>query len=156
MAPKKTEAGGGTTDSLVGFEPREIKLLAAAFYDYELFATLTGNTAGSLRKMWPPVKRKAVDAHETFGTFLGAGETTKVPASKKRKAVSETGDDDADVKDAESGAAEGAKKSRGRSKKVPETDGDAEEVKDAESGAAEGTKKGRSKKVPETGDDDAD
>lgn len=33
--------------------------------------TLTGNTAGSLKKMWPPVKKKAIEAHPSFATFLG-------------------------------------------------------------------------------------
>lgn len=63
-------------------------------------SVLTGNTVGSLKKMWPPVKRKAIDANESFGKFLGlagataAGETTAstVPklatGGKKRKATS--------------------------------------------------------------------
>ncbi|KAF1914565.1 hypothetical protein BDU57DRAFT_519634 [Ampelomyces quisqualis] len=34
-------------------------------------AKLTGNTVGSLKKMWPPVKKKAVETHPSFATFLG-------------------------------------------------------------------------------------
>lgn len=63
-------------------------------------ATLTKNTAGSLKKMWPPVKKKAIEAHESFAAFLGQsghttnGETKSAPAlkantNKKRKATDE-------------------------------------------------------------------
>lgn len=52
-------------------------------------ATLTNNTAGSLKKMWPPIKRKGIEAHESFATFLGSA-----PVEKKRKAVDEGEDAD--------------------------------------------------------------
>lgn len=64
-------------------------------------ASLTGNTAGSLKKMWPPIKKKAIDAHPSFATFLGNSGTniasgeSKVTAPKakgggrKRKADAE-------------------------------------------------------------------
>ncbi|OAL04853.1 hypothetical protein IQ06DRAFT_101794 [Phaeosphaeriaceae sp. SRC1lsM3a] len=80
MPPKKDTAADGAPKQLVaGFEEREVKMLAAAFisstgpdkYDYDLMGTLTGNTAGSLKKMWPPVKKKAIEAHPSFATFLG-------------------------------------------------------------------------------------
>jgi len=69
-------------------------------------SALTGNTAGSLKKMWPPVKRKALDAHESFGKLLGtaaanaAGEGTASagpkPAvgGKKRKATHDEPEED--------------------------------------------------------------
>ncbi|KAF2849195.1 hypothetical protein T440DRAFT_139631 [Plenodomus tracheiphilus IPT5] len=107
MAPKKDNAEVASASLLKGFEDRETKLIAAAFlsiigpdkFDYDLMAVLTGNTAGSLKKMWPPVKRKAIEAHAGFGKFLGqAGTTTaaassiaapKAAAAKKRKDESE-------------------------------------------------------------------
>ncbi len=63
-------------------------------------ATLTGNTAGSLKKMWPPIKKKAIEHHASFGTFLGAvmanGEAkvaTPKATPKKRKTADEDDDD---------------------------------------------------------------
>lgn len=47
---------------------------------------LTGNTAGTLKKMWPPVKRKAVEQHPSFGPFVGMtseGEAAKPAAAPK-------------------------------------------------------------------------
>ena len=117
MPPKESKAGG-LEYTIAGFEPRETKLLAAAFvssigpdkvmsgpcimftdsltrtqYDFDLFASLTGNTAGSLKKMFPPVKRKAADAHPSFAAYLGlpptanAGTEAKAPAPKKQRKV---------------------------------------------------------------------
>ncbi|CAO2652408.1 Nn.00g006910.m01.CDS01 [Neocucurbitaria sp. VM-36] len=114
--PPKEAAGGEAPELLVGFTEKECKLLAAAFissigpdkYDYELMATLTKNTAGSLKKMWPPVKRKTIDAHTSFATFLGqAGVVAangdvkpalapKAAAGRKRKAADKGLDDDND------------------------------------------------------------
>jgi hypothetical protein len=59
MPPKKDAAAGESDALLVGFTNKEAKLLAAAFvsstapdkFDYDIMATLTGNTAGSLKKM---------------------------------------------------------------------------------------------------------
>jgi hypothetical protein len=59
MPPKKDAAAGESDALLVGFTNKETKLLAAAFvsstapdkFDYDTMATLTGNTAGSLKKM---------------------------------------------------------------------------------------------------------
>ncbi|KAF2874164.1 hypothetical protein BDV95DRAFT_324069 [Massariosphaeria phaeospora] len=107
MPPKKEVAAISGVETIAGFEQKETKLLAAAFvasigpdkYDYDLMATLTGNTAGTLKKMFPPIKRKAVEAHPSFGTFLGqpgtGAEAKAAPAkangSKKRKSpTSET------------------------------------------------------------------
>ncbi|KAL1800990.1 hypothetical protein ACET3X_001332 [Alternaria dauci] len=115
MPPKKDAAAGEADALLVGFTNKETKLLAAAFvssigpdkFDYDLMATLTTNTAGSLKKMWPPVKKKAAEGYPSFAAFLvqpgvattaasGGGEpkaATPAKAVKKRKAVDEVPDD---------------------------------------------------------------
>jgi hypothetical protein len=74
-------------------------------YDYEVMANLTGNTAGSLKKMWPPVKKKAIEAHPSFATFLGTdGANISAPKTaaggRKRKAVADNDVEDADPKSA--------------------------------------------------------
>jgi hypothetical protein len=62
MPPKKDtpkKDAVATASLLNGFTDKETKLLAAAFvstiapdkYDYDVMATETGNTAGSLKKM---------------------------------------------------------------------------------------------------------
>ncbi len=61
-------------------------------YDYALFASLTGFTEGTLKKFWPPVKKKVMDNHPHFSKFLtdgnpSAAPTAKATASKKRKAA---------------------------------------------------------------------
>jgi hypothetical protein len=62
--------------------------LTALQYDYDLMATLTGNTNGSLKKMWPPIKKKAIEAHASFATFLGTpGTNTGTTVSGERKAA---------------------------------------------------------------------
>jgi len=101
-------------------------------------ATLTGNTAGSLKKMFPPVKRKALEAHPSFATFLNAGTATAAPngegkkaapkaAGKKRKATSEPETDaaaedippEADKTDEKAdGKKKAPAKGRGRGKKA--------------------------------------
>ncbi|KAL5116131.1 hypothetical protein ACEQ8H_006028 [Pleosporales sp. CAS-2024a] len=92
MPPKKDAAASDGT-LLAGFDNKETKLLAAAFvssigpdkYDYDLMATLTSNTAGSLKKMWPPVKKKTIEAYPSFAAFLGvtgANMTAKSPSAK--------------------------------------------------------------------------
>src|SRR5689334_21253516 len=71
-------------------------------YDYDLMAALTKNTAGSLKKMWPPVKKKAMETHPSFAAFLGQAGTAaaansdakpapalKAAAGRKRKATDE-------------------------------------------------------------------
>jgi hypothetical protein len=60
-------------------------------YDYDLMATLTGNTAGSLKKMFPPVKRKAIEAHPSFAAFLGAAPVTDGANGDEKKAAPKTG-----------------------------------------------------------------
>jgi hypothetical protein len=65
----------------------ECMLLTASQYDYDLMAKLTGNTSGSLKKMWPPIKRKATDAHASFATFLGANGTNVVATPAVAKPV---------------------------------------------------------------------
>ncbi|KAI4701897.1 hypothetical protein J4E89_010416 [Alternaria sp. Ai002NY15] len=115
MPPKKEVVAGEAL--LSGFLDKETKLLAAAFlsstapdkFDYDVMATLTGNTAGSLKKMWPPVKKKALEAHPSFAAYLGqagvaapasAGGDSKPAAAakvtKKRKAASEAPEEDAE------------------------------------------------------------
>lgn len=101
--------------------------------------TLTGNTAGSLKKMWPPVKKKAVEAHPSFATFLGntganiaSGEPkTAAPAKakggRKRKADAEAnGENDATDAEPKSATVEKSDSAGGKSntkanskKKVP-------------------------------------
>jgi len=59
--------------------------------------SLTGNTAGSMRKMFPEVKQKVMDMHPSFAAFLDststltalATETARVRAARKRKASSD-------------------------------------------------------------------
>ncbi|KAK1910177.1 hypothetical protein P3342_006450 [Pyrenophora teres f. teres] len=90
MAPKKDAPDGDSNALLVGFTDKETKLLAAAFvscigtdkYDYDLMATLTKNTAGSLKKMWPPVKKKASENHPSFASLLGQTENSKAGDGK--------------------------------------------------------------------------
>ncbi|KAK7179000.1 hypothetical protein PSPO01_14942 [Paraphaeosphaeria sporulosa] len=147
MPPKKDDSAATVGDAITGFTSKETKMIAAAFvastgpdkYDYELLATLTGNTAGSLKKMWPPVKRKVIEAHASFGAFLGgaAGEAAaakpapkpKANNGKKRKATSAEPEqeDEAGVEDA------GKKKPgpKGRKKKADSVDAETEEKKPA-------------------------
>ena len=102
-------------------------------YDYDLMSTLTGNTAGSLKKMWPPLKRKAIEHHASFGIFLGQvvgsggasaanGEAkvatpakatpAKATPGKKRKTAEDGADDAGNEKTASSPV-----KAKGRPKK---------------------------------------
>jgi hypothetical protein len=65
-----------------------LQTLTALQYDYDLMATLTGNTNGSLKKMWPPVKKKAIETHASFAAFLGTpGTNTGTTVSGERKAA---------------------------------------------------------------------
>jgi hypothetical protein len=68
-------------------------------------ATITGNTAGSLKKMWPPVKKKALEAHPSFAAFLGTDGNNiaapKAAGGRKRKAAADSNVEDADPKSAE-------------------------------------------------------
>lgn len=93
--PAKKE---GVETLLKGLEDKETKLIAAAFlsatgpdrFDFDLMATLTGNTVGSLKKMWPPVKRKAMNEYEGFAKFLGQ----TAPAKKRKVASDDEGPED--------------------------------------------------------------
>jgi hypothetical protein len=81
------------------------RCLTESQYDYEVMANLTGNTAGSLKKMWPPVKKKAIEAHPSFATFLGTdganiSAPTTAAGSRKRKAAADNDVEDADPKSA--------------------------------------------------------
>jgi hypothetical protein len=82
-------------------------------------ATLTGNTAGSLKKMWPPVKRKAIEAHSSFAKFLGTEggnvAAPKATGGRKRKATTDTEGEDVDVKSA-GGKSDTANKSDSKAK----------------------------------------
>ncbi|KNG44427.1 DNA binding protein [Stemphylium lycopersici] len=119
MPPKKDTAGGESSELLAGFSDKETKLLAAAFlsstapdkthtdqFNYDVMATLTRNTAGSLKKMWPPIKKKAIENHPSFAKFLGqagaaapAGEPKPAvaPKGRKRKASDEGTEDSAEA-----------------------------------------------------------
>jgi hypothetical protein len=112
-------------------------------YDYELMGTLTGNTAGSLKKMWPPVKKKAIEAHGSFAAFLGitGANITAAPA---------------DAKAAPAKAAAAPKATGGRKKKnaaTPEGDADGEVKGETETKPAAA---GRKKKAAATSDEDVE
>jgi hypothetical protein len=87
-------------------------------------ASLTGNTAGSLKKMWPPVKKKAIEAHPSFASFLGTdGANISAPktaaGSRKRKAAAD------DVEDAD------PKSAADKSDSTDKTDGKADSKTDS-------------------------
>lgn len=120
-------------------------------YDWPLFAKLTGFTEGSLKKFWPPVKNKAIEQTESFGTFLnGTGAVAAVPKAtaaggKKRKAADADADADTDPKtsaDTTDGkAADGKTKkapSKKRGKKVKAEEAGDEKVMDEENSAYSG------------------
>ncbi|KAF9734221.1 hypothetical protein PMIN06_004465 [Paraphaeosphaeria minitans] len=195
MPPKKDESAATVGDTITGFTSKESKMIAAAFvastgadkvhsylhtsyglanratkYDYELFATLTGNTVGSLKKMWPPVKRKVIEAHTSFGVFLGAatageeatGEAKAKPApkvkaknGKKRKATStEPENEDEDGAKDGAGVEDAGKKKpgpKGRKKKADSADAEGEGEKKAP--AKKGRKKVKSEE--DVADDEA-
>ncbi|KAF2194876.1 hypothetical protein K469DRAFT_509480, partial [Zopfia rhizophila CBS 207.26] len=145
MPPKANPSSDGNANGIAGFDARETRFLAAAFisqigtdkYDYQLMATLTGNTPGSLQKMVPPVKRKAADKYPSFAGFLGAPSSS----GKGGAAAANANGDDAPK----------AKKGGGRKRKVAETseegNGDAEAETDT-GGEKKKTKgRGRPKKV---------
>ncbi|KAF1927111.1 uncharacterized protein M421DRAFT_6313 [Didymella exigua CBS 183.55] len=144
MAPKKVAPPPNTT--IEGYDVKETRILAAAFvsslgadkYNWPLFATLTGFTEGSLKKFWPPVKNKALEQHESFGTFLkGGAAPAKAAGGKKRKAANADADADLDPKissaDAINGKAPEAKSkkapSKKRGKKAKTEEDDEEKVK---------------------------
>jgi hypothetical protein len=110
MPPKKDEVKGKDESTVKGFEPKETKLLAAGFlsmtgpdkvswshlllrnhtltvvqYDYDVMATLTGNTAGSLKKMFPPVKKKAIETLPSFASYITGGAATSTAAANGEK-----------------------------------------------------------------------
>ncbi|KAF2265172.1 hypothetical protein CC78DRAFT_207832 [Lojkania enalia] len=112
--PPKRDANAGV-EPIAGFDAKETKWLAAAFissigsdkYDYDLMASLTGNTAGTLKKLYPVIKRKAMEAQPSFATFLGGssnGENRTSSAKQarvlKRKADETAGGSDPDSKKA--------------------------------------------------------
>ncbi|KAF2740801.1 hypothetical protein EJ04DRAFT_166281 [Polyplosphaeria fusca] len=173
MPPKKdASAAGNDLNSLAGFDPKDTKLFAAAYlssigvdkYDYELMATLTGNTAGSLKKMLPKAKQKAISAHVSFATFIGAtpgdnaaaapakstaAKAAKGTSTKRKAAVDDVPTADGDEPDNKKAKTEESteekepvKKARGRPKKA-----------DA---AAPKTVKARRSKKAQKADDDAD
>lgn len=83
-------------------------------------ASLTGNTAGSLKKMLPPLKRRAAEVHPSFGVFLGlavAAPTTSPTAAKsttkKRKATNNVTKDVDDVDEPEAEPISAGNKSDG-------------------------------------------
>ncbi|KAJ5029238.1 hypothetical protein J3E72DRAFT_408517 [Bipolaris maydis] len=149
MPPKKDTAGAEANELLVGFADKETKLIAAAYlsctgpdkFDYDRMAALTKNTAGSLKKMWPPVKRKAMESHPSFAKFLGQSNgdattastseapklTTAAPRSRKRKPADEEASEEPtksepdtsepDKKPTNKSAPAAKKKARGRPKK---------------------------------------
>jgi hypothetical protein len=81
-------------------------------YDFDLMAELTGNTNGTLKKMWPPVKKKAIEAYPSFAAFIGntgakitaaTGEAkpATLATGRKRKVADAEVDPDTDSKDVE-------------------------------------------------------
>ncbi|KAL1592240.1 hypothetical protein SLS60_011317 [Paraconiothyrium brasiliense] len=172
MPPKKDETAALSGEAITGFTAKETKIIAAAFvagtgldkYDYDLFANLTGNTTSSIKKMWPPIKRKVIEAQPSFGTFLSgttstsasfgddAGETkakaapkAKANNGKKRKATSTEPEDDELVPE-EAAEDVGKKKpaAKGRKKKAGSADAEESEKKPA---AKRGRKKVKSEEV---------
>ena len=105
-------------------------------------AKLTGNTAGSLKKMWPPVKKKAMETHPSFATFLGlkndATTTTtttaapgaepkpKAKGGRKRKADTNANAEEGTTTDTAADKSgdekKGAPGKKGRAKKVKSED----------------------------------
>ncbi|KAF1947448.1 hypothetical protein EJ02DRAFT_90038 [Clathrospora elynae] len=126
MPPKKDAAGSEANGLIAGFTEKECKLLAAAFisstgpdkYDYDVMAKLTKNTVGSLKKMWPPVKKKAMETHPSFAAFLGqaSASATAAAASTARdaKAAAATTARDAKAAAAATAAAAAPKVSKKR------------------------------------------
>ncbi|KAJ4325290.1 hypothetical protein N0V94_000814 [Neodidymelliopsis sp. IMI 364377] len=98
MPPKKDTL---VTDTITGYDAKETRILAAAFYDYATFAHLSGFTEGTLKKFWPPIKKKAMENHESFGKFLGAAapsaSTTKAATGGRKRKEPADADADADV-----------------------------------------------------------
>jgi hypothetical protein len=99
-------------------------------FDYEVMSTLTGNTAGSLKKMWPPVKKKALETCPSFAKFLstdgGNIAAPKATGGRKRKAAADADVEDTETKDADPKSAgdksDSANKSEGKAetkKKAP-------------------------------------
>lgn len=121
-------------------------------------STLTGNTAGSLKKMWPPVKKKAMESNISFAKFLGASNlgnpndstinatkpaaAPKANAGRKRKTAEPDTDADSDSNDVDVKPAgkkgngktvsnkKAPAKGRGRAKKVKEEPSEDEELAD--------------------------
>ncbi|KAF3031786.1 hypothetical protein E8E12_000280 [Didymella heteroderae] len=152
MAPKKEAAPANNT--IEGYDVKETRILAAAFvsslgadkYDWPLFAKLTGFTEGSLKKYWPPVKNKAVEQTESFGTFLkGAGAAPALSKAavggKKRKAADAETDAELDPKASSADTTNGkAKKApaKKRGKKAKTDEVEEEKVKQEEENSADG------------------
>ncbi|KAL1598249.1 hypothetical protein SLS59_006933 [Nothophoma quercina] len=162
MPPKKDVPAAPTT--IEGYDNKETRLLAAAFvssigpdkYDYALFAKLSGFTEGTLKKFWPPVKKKVIEEHPAFGTFINgsfaAAPAAKVGAGKKRKAADDEVNAELDPKalsadTIESKASEGKKKApvkKGRGKKAKTEEAEEKEVKEEENSADGGDGLGES------------
>lgn len=99
-------------------------------YDFPLFAKLTGFTEGTMKKFWPPVKKKAMEEHPEFAKFITgntAPPAAKSAGGKKRKAIEAGVDADAD---ADGDATEGKGKKAAKSKRGNKVKSDeAEELK---------------------------
>jgi hypothetical protein len=123
-------------------------------YDYDLMHALTGNTPGSLKKMWPTVKKKAAEAHASFAAFIGVpncadakkpAAPAKVAGARKRKGAGETdGEADSDPKSAS--AEVKPKAAGGRKRKTPAAS-DAE-AEDAEEVDTKKTPAAKAKRAP--------
>ncbi|KAJ4991822.1 hypothetical protein SVAN01_02672 [Stagonosporopsis vannaccii] len=151
MPPKKK--GAAPESAIAGFDNKETRLLGAAFvssigpdkYDYPLFAQLTGFTEGTLKKLWPPVKKKAIEQHSNFGKFISgdsaaATSTSKAVAGKKRKAAdADAGIEPAEADIADSKTTEGKAKralTKGkRGRKIKTEEAEDETVKDEDNSA---------------------
>jgi hypothetical protein len=106
---------------------------------------LTGFTVGTLKKFWPPVKKKVIETYPSYATFIGApgaagGETKPAATPKgkgKRKAADEEPEGDAvdadnpDVKTKRTKKAPAEKKvpAKGRAKRVKQEEASDEDAK---------------------------
>jgi hypothetical protein len=103
-------------------------------FDNKLFAELAKSTPASVQKLFPPIKRKAADAHPSLAAYLGMNangdskaaapkaSAPKTNGSKKRKVTADNDGDNADADREGDTSDEKEKKkkakSTGRSKKA--------------------------------------
>jgi hypothetical protein len=93
-------------------------------------AELSGHTEGTLKKFYPPVKRKAAELNPSFGAGEGGGAAKPAPVkangSKKRKASDDENGDRVSEENgkAAKGKGRGAKRTKkGTKEEASESDG---------------------------------